>query len=84
MVSYLATFAAISLTYPSDTARRRMMMTSGASYKYRGFSDCCRKIWKREGLRGFYAGGPVIFLQSATGATVYFIIDKIIKSMGVA
>jgi solute carrier family 25 (mitochondrial adenine nucleotide translocator), member 4/5/6/31 len=29
LVSYLATFAAISLTYPSDTARRRMM-TSGA------------------------------------------------------
>jgi solute carrier family 25 (mitochondrial adenine nucleotide translocator), member 4/5/6/31 len=84
LVSYMATLAAIGITYPSDTARRRLMMTSGASYKYRGFLDCCKKIWRREGLRGFYAGGPVIFIQSASGATVYFIIDKIMKNMGVA
>jgi solute carrier family 25 (adenine nucleotide translocator) protein 4/5/6/31 len=45
MVSYLSVFAAISLTYPSDTVRRRMMLTSCADYKYKNFVDCAKQIW---------------------------------------
>lgn len=81
LVSYVSTFAAICLTYPSDTVRRRMMLTSCADYKYKGFLDCCGRIWSQEGLRGFFCGAPVIFLQSATGATIYFIFDKVIGDM---
>ena len=80
-VSYLSVFAAISLTYPSDTVRRRMMLTSCADYKYKNFVDCARQIWTKEGSLGFYSGAPMILLQSATGATIYFIFDKIIKDL---
>jgi len=81
MVSYASVFVAILLTYPSDTVRRRMMLTSCQNYKYNGFADCCRKIWEKEGAKGFYMGAPMIFLQSATGATIYFMFDKIIKDL---
>ena len=47
MVSYLSVFAAISLTYPSDTVRRRMMLTSCADYKYKNFVDCAKQIWAK-------------------------------------
>lgn len=77
--SYLGVFCAIVLTYPSDTVRRRMMLTSGENYKYEGFRDCASKIYGQEGVRGFFSGGTMIFLQSVTSATVYFIIDKIIR-----
>lgn len=80
-VSYMSTFAAISLTYPSDTVRRRMMLTSCADYKYKNFVDCAAQIWSREGLFGFYRGAPMILLQSATGATIYFMFDAIIKDL---
>jgi hypothetical protein len=81
LVSYISVFAAISLTYPSDTVRRRMMLTSCAEYKYKNFIDCAKQIWTREGVFGFYSGAPMIFLQSATGATIYFIFDMIIKDL---
>lgn len=81
LVSYLSVFCAIGLTYPSDTVRRRMMLTSCQSYKYKGFMDCCGKIWEKEGVAGFYRGAPMILLQSATGATIYFMFDKIIKDL---
>lgn len=57
------------------------MLTSCAEYKYKNFVDCAKQIWSREGPIGFYSGAPMIFLQSATGATIYFIFDMIIKDM---
>jgi len=45
LVSYWATITAISLTYPLDTVRRRIMLTSVANYKYNGILDCAKVIW---------------------------------------
>lgn len=47
LLGYTATFIAIVLTYPSDTIRRRLMMTSCQNYKYDGFFDCCKKVFKK-------------------------------------
>jgi len=47
LVSYFSVFAAICLTYPSDTVRRRMMLTTCQNYKYKGFFDCSHKIWAK-------------------------------------
>lgn len=81
MISYLATLVAISLTYPSDTVRRRMMLAGSKGLKYKGFIDSFVRIWRQEGVRGLYSGGSIIFFQSATGASIYFIIDRIIKDI---
>lgn len=37
MISYFSYVTATFLTYPTDTIRRRLMMTSCANYKYKGF-----------------------------------------------
>lgn len=42
--SYFGSMIAIYSVYPFDTIRKRMMMTSGADYKYGGFLDCADKI----------------------------------------
>uniref|UniRef100_A0A803KM46 ADP/ATP translocase n=1 Tax=Chenopodium quinoa TaxID=63459 RepID=A0A803KM46_CHEQI len=36
-------------SYPIDTVRRRMMMTSGEAVKYKGSFDCFKQIVKNEG-----------------------------------
>lgn len=46
-VSYLGVFWAIVLTYPSDTIRRRLMMTTCEAYKYKGFLDCAHTILQK-------------------------------------
>merc|ERR1712045_843936 len=38
------------MSYPIDTIRRRMMMTSGAAVKYKGSIDCGMQILKNEDL----------------------------------
>ena len=35
-------------SYPIDTIRRRMMMTSGQAVKYKGSIDCAMQIMKNE------------------------------------
>lgn len=46
IVSFLlgwgVTLTAGLASYPLDTIRRRMMMTSGADYKYKGSFDCAK------------------------------------------
>lgn len=44
--SYIGSMIAIYSVYPFDTIRKRMMMTSGANYKYGGFIDCCIKLFQ--------------------------------------
>lgn len=73
--------AGIILTYPSDTVRRRMMMTSCQDYKYDGFFDCCRKIYKTEGITSYFRGGTIMFAQSFTGAAVLFMYDKVARDL---
>ena len=44
LVSYISTFAAICLTYPSDTVRRRMMIAGLKGLKYINFFDSFLKF----------------------------------------
>jgi solute carrier family 25 (mitochondrial adenine nucleotide translocator), member 4/5/6/31 len=46
LVGYTSAVIAITLNYPLDTVRRRLMMTSGHSFKYKGFLDCLKTIYK--------------------------------------
>ena len=46
-----------SLSYPIDTIRRRLMMQAGKKqHLYNGAFDCAAKIYKKEGLGGFFKG----------------------------
>jgi solute carrier family 25 (adenine nucleotide translocator) protein 4/5/6/31 len=55
-----STLVAGFLTYGKDTVRRRLMMQSGRDLdkkNYDGGVHAYRKIWKKEGVYGFYRGG---------------------------
>jgi len=46
LVSYGATLVSMYLVSPLQTVTRRMMMTSGHSFKYGGYLDCAKQIYK--------------------------------------
>lgn len=77
LLAYLSSTLAIILTYPSDTVRRRMICAQKKEQKYNGFFDCLVKMYKNEGLKSFYRGGPVIFLQSLSSSIALYSYDKV-------
>ncbi|KAK5947161.1 ADP/ATP carrier protein [Knufia obscura] len=83
--SFLASFAlgwgvttgAGIASYPLDTIRRRMMMTSGEAVKYSGSMDAARKIFAAEGMRSFFKGAGANILRGVAGAGVLSIYDQV-------
>jgi solute carrier family 25 (adenine nucleotide translocator) protein 4/5/6/31 len=71
-VGYVVTVAAGLASYPIDTIRRRMMMTSGGdkSLVYKGSLDCASQIMKNEGMRSFFKGAGANILRGVAGAGV--------------
>merc|ERR1711931_590345 len=59
-LGYGVTVTAGLMSYPIDTIRHRMMMTSGTAVKYKGSIDCATQILKNEGFMSMIAGAGVI------------------------
>jgi solute carrier family 25 (adenine nucleotide translocator) protein 4/5/6/31 len=72
VVGYCVTVAAGLASYPIDTIRRRMMMTSGGdkSMMYKGSLDCAAQIMKNEGVKSFFKGAGANILRGVAGAGV--------------
>eukprot|EP00178_Gracilaria_changii_P021581 TRINITY_DN6405_c0_g2_i2.p1 TRINITY_DN6405_c0_g2~~TRINITY_DN6405_c0_g2_i2.p1 ORF type:complete len:149 (-),score=21.19 TRINITY_DN6405_c0_g2_i2:66-512(-) len=64
-------------SYPIDTIRRRMMMTSGEGEKYKGSIDCGQKILASEGVKSFFKGAGANILRGVAGAGVLAGFDKV-------
>jgi len=58
------------MSYPIDTVRRRMMMTSGAAVKYNGSIDCARQVISNEGFMSLMKGAGANVLRGVAGAGV--------------
>ena len=64
---------AVTITYPSDLIRRRLQLQGFDSSvpTYNGIIDCLIKIYRQEGIKGFYRGllanyvktGPTVAIQ---------------------
>merc|ERR1712061_172344 len=63
-------------SYPIDTVRRRMMMTSGGAVKYNGSIDCAKQILKNEGFMSMMKGAGANILRGMAGAGVLAGFDK--------
>jgi solute carrier family 25 (adenine nucleotide translocator) protein 4/5/6/31 len=59
-ISYGATIVSMFMVSPLQTVTRRMMMTSGHSFKYKGYEDCAKQIYKNDKIKGFYRGAALI------------------------
>merc|ERR1712141_873458 len=57
-------------SYPIDTVRRRMMMTSGGGVKYKGSIDCAQTVIKNEGFMSLMKGAGANVLRGVAGAGV--------------
>ena len=65
------------LSYPLDTIRRRMMMTSGAAVKYNSSFDCFQQVLKNEGFMSLMKGAGANILRGVAGAGVLSGVDAI-------
>jgi len=76
LLGYAVTVTAGLCSYPIDTVRRRMMMTSGEAVKYSGSVDCTVQVMKNEGILSFYKGAGANILRGMAGAGVLAGFDK--------
>jgi len=70
MLGYGVTVTSGLISYPVDTIRRRMMMTSGQAVKYKGSIDCTMQILKTEGAASLFKGAGANILRGVAGAGV--------------
>ncbi|KAL8268310.1 hypothetical protein R6Q59_002108 [Mikania micrantha] len=64
-------------SYPIDTVRRRMMMTSGQAVKYKSSMDAFTQILKNEGAKSLFKGAGANILRAIAGAGVLSGYDKL-------
>merc|ERR1719335_2066282 len=76
ILGYTVTVSSGLLSYPIDTIRRRMMMTSGQAVKYKGSMDCAMQIMKNEGFMSMMKGAGANILRGVAGAGVLSGFDK--------
>merc|ERR1711976_145549 len=75
-LGYVVTITSGLISYPIDTIRRRMMMTSGEAVKYKGSVDCTVQIIKHEGFMSMMKGAGANILRGVAGAGVLAGFDK--------
>lgn len=75
-LGYGVTVTSGLISYPIDTIRRRMMMTSGQAVKYKGSIDCAVQVLKHEGFMALMKGAGANILRGVAGAGVLSGFDK--------
>jgi len=69
-LGWAVTIGAGLASYPLDTIRRRMMMTSGQAVKYKSSFDAFTQIIKAEGVKSLFKGAGANILRGVAGAGV--------------
>ena len=76
LLGWGVTVTAGLMSYPIDTVRRRMMMTSGGGAKYKGSLDCFTQVLRNEGFMSLMKGAGANILRGVAGAGVLAGFDK--------
>merc|ERR1712059_15453 len=76
LLGWAVTVTAGLMSYPIDTVRRRIMMTSGGGVKYKGSMDCFMQVMKGEGFMSLMKGAGANVLRGVAGAGVLAGFDK--------
>lgn len=69
-LGWAITIGAGLASYPLDTVRRRMMMTSGEAVKYKSSYHAFLEIIKKEGVKSLFKGAGANILRAIAGAGV--------------
>jgi len=70
LLGWAITIGAGLASYPIDTIRRRMMMTSGEAVKYKSSMHAFQEIIKKEGVKSLFKGAGANVLRAIAGAGV--------------
>ncbi|WVO24531.1 ADP,ATP carrier protein [Cryptococcus decagattii] len=76
LLGWTVTTAAGFVSYPLDTIRRRMMMTSGGTVHYKSMFDAASQIIAKEGSRSLFKGAGANILRGVASAGVLSLYDK--------
>lgn len=76
-LGYVATITSGACSYPLDTVRRRMMMTSGEAVKYKSSMHAFAQITAKEGVRSLFKGAGANILRAIAGAGALAGYDKL-------
>jgi solute carrier family 25 (adenine nucleotide translocator) protein 4/5/6/31 len=68
LLGWASTIGASLTSYPLDTVRRRMMMTSGEAVKYKSSMDAFSQIVKNEGAKSLFKGAGANILRAVAAA----------------
>jgi len=78
-IAQVVAAGSVTVAYPFDTVRRRLMMMSGEGEKmYSGTMDCWKKIMRDEGMKGMFKGNATNVLRSIGCALVLVGYDECI------
>jgi len=78
-IAQVVAAGSVTVAYPFDTVRRRLMMMSGEQEKmYKGTLDCWKKIAQDEGSKAFFKGNFTNVLRSIGCALVLVGYDECI------
>jgi len=77
LLGWIVTIVSGIVSYPLDTVRRRMMMTSGEAVKYKSSMDCMMQIIKSEGVKSLFKGAGANVLRGVAGAGVLSGFEKL-------
>ena len=76
LLGWAVTTGASTASYPLDTVRRRMMMTSGQAVKYKGAFDAFRQIVAAEGVKSLFKGCGANIFRGVAAAGVISMYDQ--------
>jgi len=78
-IAQTVAMTSVTVAYPFDTVRRRLMMMSGEGEKmYSGTVDCWKKIVRDEGSRALFKGNFTNVLRSIGCALVLVMYDELL------
>lgn len=75
LLGWSVTIGAGLASYPLDTIRRRMMMTSGSGVNYKSMFDAGSQIIAKEGASSLFKGAAANILRGVAGAGVLSLYD---------
>ena len=81
LLGWAVTTGAGLASYPLDTVRRRMMMTSGGAVHYKNMMHAAQVIVAAEGVKSLFKGAGANILRGIAGAGVLSGYDKLQELM---
>jgi len=66
-----------TISYPTDTVKRMLMLQSARKeVMYNGVLDCTKKVWQKDGVKGFWKGNVSNILRSAGSSLCLVLYDE--------